>query len=528
MTSRKAYAKEYTVSPIPLSPTRLADKWRIIMADVFGFLQTFFRTEAERKKVVSIPVWTDPLEQLGKYVKLNPTDSKVTWIPHASTKAAVVEKIYGKKATYYIQPSNDVYRGTEKYNGNGFRISCELKPYSAIDRDYLYDVIAYRHALGTLVWKGEKWYEESLPPAELPEPMKPPRPPIHSEPKRSPPPMVQKHGYTLIGYNFCGPGNTLGYLPTSMVDALCQFHDMEYAYRPSSLEKIDDRQFRHMLNQWQTASIGDGWTGPTPFERHVVITMIQAAFEAKAKSDEPWAAMLIPSNVLRYMTKFKDYSENYKENWPDWKKLEWAKENPHTAAETMYEQLASKANYQRGEQRRELEPADSATVVVKNDWNAAAVKPPEAMPEYIKKWIKSQQHKYDTDYDGEPKEGMVIFQFIPSGPGDGSFIMNYIGKDKIFPIYFVQDQQRVPNFVYPFSKALSDIHPIEKISCGQWWNKRSIELNKDHPIQLAKFEPIFKVWSTRGDLSLQHIDPNIENEFTHLYSFICTIFIIYF
>ena len=123
---------------------------------------------------------------------------------------------------------------------------------------------------------------------------------------------------------------------------------------------------------------------------------------------------------------------------------------------------------------------------------------------------------------------MVIFQFIPSGPGDGSFIMNYIGKDKIFPIHFVDDQQRVPNFVYPFSKALSDIHPIEKISCGQWWNKRSIELNKDHPIQLAKFEPIFKVWSTRGDLSLQHIDPNIENEFTHLYSFICTIFIIYF
>jgi len=289
-----------------------------------------------------------------------------------------------------------------------------------------------------------------------------------------------------------------------MIDAFCQYHDMEYAYRPSSLEIEDDKQFKHMLVQWATASIGDGWTGPTPFERLVVVPMILETFHSKEIATAPWAKLLIPSNVLTYMTQFKHYAETFDNDWPDWKKFEWAKENPHTSAEAMLDELYSNANYLRGEQRRQVESADKATVAVQNKWTQASAKPPDSMPEYIKKWISSQQHKLDTGYKGEPQEGMVLFQFIPNGPGKGSFIMNFIGKEKIFPIYFVQDNQRVPNFLYPFNKSLSDIHPKENISYGEWWNRQSIESNKEIPIPFVSFEPIFKIWSRPEDISLQH------------------------
>ena len=33
------------------------------------------------------------------------------------------------------------------------------------------------------------------------------------------------NGFTLPGYNFCGPGNCMDHMPASYVDALCQLHD---------------------------------------------------------------------------------------------------------------------------------------------------------------------------------------------------------------------------------------------------------------------------------------------------------------
>ena len=114
-----------------------------------------------------------------------------------------------------------------------------------------------------------------------------------------------------------------------MIDAFCQYHDMEYSYRPSSLEIEDDKQFKHMLVQWATASLGDGWTGPTPFERLVVVPMILDAIHSKEIATQPWAKLLIPGNVLTYMTQFKHYAEEFKDDWPDWKKFEWEKKFPY-------------------------------------------------------------------------------------------------------------------------------------------------------------------------------------------------------
>jgi len=479
------------------------------MADVFGFIQTVMKEAAGDKKFI-IKTWTDPLDKLGRWVT-KPGESQLIWIPHPATKTDVVEHVYGKCVKYTISLKSAPYKGKEILIGDKFRISLEEKKYSAIDRDYLYDVIVNRHRLGLLGKEGEKWYQKSLP-----QPVDSIPPPFREKElkKRSPPEPIQKSGWTLPGYNFCGPKNTLGYLPTSMLDAFCQYHDMEYAYRPSSLEIDDDRTFKHMLKHWALASQGDGFSGPTVFERNIVIPMILAAFEYKSIATQPWAKLLIPDTVLKYMTNFKIYAENYKDDWPDWKKLEWAKQNPHTAAEAMLEELYKNANYRKGNQ---LTAVDTETVALETYWNRISLTTPEKTPEFIKRWKKSEQHKSDTSYDGELVQGMVIFQFIPSGPNEGSFIMNYIGKDKIFPIYFVQDQQRIPNFVIPFSKSPSDIHPTEKIPYGEYWNKQSFKLNKDAQIPYASFEPILKKWSVPEDISLQHVD-EYEREAKAIYS----------
>lgn len=128
-----------------------------------------------------------------------------------------------------------------------------------------------------------------------------------------------------------------------------------------------------MSHQWSSAFIGDGWNVPTIFERNIIIPMILEAFHSKEVATEPWAKMIIPSNVMNLMTQFKTYSENYKDDGPDWKKFKWAKENPHTAAENMLELLYSNANYRKGEHDIQ---ADKAVVAVQNKWTKAESKPP--------------------------------------------------------------------------------------------------------------------------------------------------------
>jgi hypothetical protein len=35
----------------------------------------------------------------------------------------------------------------------------------------------------------------------------------------------------------------MDYVPTTMVDAICQYHDLIYGKRPNSLERDDDNEF---------------------------------------------------------------------------------------------------------------------------------------------------------------------------------------------------------------------------------------------------------------------------------------------
>ena len=82
----------------------------------------------------------------------------------------------------------------------------------------------------------------------------------------------------------------------------------------------------------------------------------------------------------------------------------------------------------------------------------------------------------------------------------------------------MQDQWgRSPDYRIPFSQSPSAIHPVAGVPYGEWWNKESIEFNKDIKMPNAHFEPILRKWATPEDFSLQHVDKH-EREAKGLYT----------
>ena len=64
------------------------------------------------------------------------------------------------------------------------------------------------------------------------------------------------HGWTMPGYNYCGPGNSLNLgCPTSVLDAMCMVHDIKYAYQKSE-EIDDDKKFLVEITNWAKAKTG--------------------------------------------------------------------------------------------------------------------------------------------------------------------------------------------------------------------------------------------------------------------------------
>ena len=139
----------------------------------------------------------------------------------------------------------------------------------------------------------------------------PPRKSHHIELRQAPDPKGQPYkrnnGWTLPGYNFCGPGNDLSGHPTSVVDALCQWHDMQYQYSPTA-ERHDDEQFLAALDRWSENNKniwGNGWDAPTAFEHQYVIPFIRSAFTLKKLGQNAWDHFLSPGPTSQFFLTFK-------------------------------------------------------------------------------------------------------------------------------------------------------------------------------------------------------------------------------
>ncbi|KZS03792.1 Uncharacterized protein APZ42_033396 [Daphnia magna] len=139
------------------------------------------------------------------------------------------------------------------------------------------------------------------------------------------------------------------FVPTTMLDAMCQYHDLVYQNRPNSLERDYDKEFKIMVDMWAQANAGDGWTGPTHFERNRVIPLIKTIFAMKYAigSESPWTKALMPSLLKGF---FKDYKLHLKDNWSDgYLKLSRVKESPLISMDKMYDNSFMSIRKHRGD-----------------------------------------------------------------------------------------------------------------------------------------------------------------------------------
>ncbi len=159
----------------------------------------------------------------------------------------------------------------------------------------------------------------------------------------------------MPGYNFCGPQNSVDYVPTTMLDAICQYHDLIYANWPNSLERDCDKEFNTMLDNWAKANAGDGWSGPTYYEKQHVITFIKGLFSSKdaVGSESSWTKAIIPSILKNYVTHFK-HALTDPHSGSDFSQFSRAKDDPLVPIENMYDHVFIETNDKRDKRERQF------------------------------------------------------------------------------------------------------------------------------------------------------------------------------
>jgi hypothetical protein len=286
-----------------------------------------------------------------------------------------------------------------------------------------------------------------------------------------------------------------------MVDAICMYHDLVYANRPHSFEKDDDKEFNLYLKLWSQANIGDGWTGPTAYEKITVIPFIQAMFKMKnaVGSESPWTKALIPSILRDYVINFKNYIKD--PHFSDTRQLALIKHSPLIALELMIDNSFASARKDRllDKQYQALNEAMYELEEVKQFWNEQATKHPDS------RHIAFQEFtKYENDAPLERwLPGMIIPQYIESSD---TFILNYHGFDgMVWPIYFVRDG-RVPDIQWSWSQNPSEMiwSPIAQQNVPYAVHK-SYE-SRGNKIPGIDWEPIHAIWSTLEDPSRQIVE----------------------
>lgn len=143
----------------------------------------------------------------------------------------------------------------------------------------------------------------------------------------------------------------MDYVPTTMLDAICQYHNLMYGHRPNSLKRDDDREFNLMIHNWSRANAGDGWSGPTYYEKQSVIPFIKRVFSLKGAvgSESPWTKAVIPSVLRQYLTEFKHALVNA--DGTHFSQFQRSKQDPLNSLDNMYDHAFEESNVKRDRTR---------------------------------------------------------------------------------------------------------------------------------------------------------------------------------
>ena len=305
------------------------------------------------------------------------------------------------------------------------------------------------------------------------------------------------HGWTIPGYNYCGPGNSLnlGY-PTSVLDAICMTHDLKYAYKNTS-ELDDDQHFLRQITNWAKANLGDGWTGPTLSEKQLLIGMIEKIFQNKSYDGETiegksWGQNAFHwSNLEYYLSNYKNYLAKDDEKL----KLKHVLVDPFDQVTNIID--AKSEEMQRFMDLNDISPRHPQMKKIVDEhqkseesvfdkwntfWNFLDVRSRFHPQQYFKK-------------QNNPKlveAGMLMPQYLPPSKegGMGTIVMNYAAKDGLIYSWDYNDQELWNSNLETIADA--DGTPIYKI-----YNQRSIDNYKDY--SNYDFSPIPFAWSRPVD-----------------------------
>ncbi len=242
------------------------------------------------------------------------------------------------------------------------------------------------------------------------------------------------------GYNFVGPGNDLTdkYVPVSFVDSIAQLHDYAYGQRSLTTEHYDDRQLITMWTEWGKATAGDGWTGPTPYEKYFVIPTLIGLMTTKDNTDHfteknLWNRMLTPWIIKKIVSDYKNTALNKDEIHNTL--IRYARYEATEQIQALRDYVREKVSSSQFAEHNALQQTSVELQALEREFRVQNRKhPDDRLP-----WFNNQQSINKTQ---EWKFGMSRFQYIadPKLKGFGYFIWGFVGEDdRIYPIIYTED-----------------------------------------------------------------------------------------
>ena len=281
-------------------------------------------------------------------------------------------------------------------------------------------------------------------------------------------------------------------------------HDNSYQNNKISTEHYDGRQFLHMLEQWGHANEGDGWTGPTFFEKRVTMPFLLGLMGSKDNLNQSieqnmWMKILTPCSI-------KLLVQNYKQIYPkndapeNNNMLKYAKEKPIVALENMIEAVQKSLPARDFSGHNMLAESVKDVAKMAREERANARKDPDNRPAYTNNTqLSAKKETWE--------HGMSRYQWVPdpNREGFGYNIWLICGQDdRIYPIIVVDElynegrpDYRIPlsaNPMLPVDYILKDGSRV-KIPNYLRWNLDSIDeqiktrgLNEDGTLKKKEWE----------------------------------------
>ena len=276
-------------------------------------------------------------------------------------------------------------------------------------------------------------------------------------------------------------------IPVSYVDTIAQMHDNNKQNNRKTTEHSDYKQMLFMLEQWGHTNEGDGWTGPTWFEKRVTIPFLLGLMDTKDTLNQS-----IEQNIcMRILTPWsiKLLVKNYKQIYPtndapeNNNMLKYAKEEPLKALKNMIEAVQKTLPVRDFTGNNIMADATRELAKMQRDERANVRKDPDNRPAYTNNTqLSTKKETWE--------HGMSRYQWVidANKEGVGYNVWLICGQDnRINPIIAVDDYNggltpdyRIPLSANPMAEVDYILKDGSRVRIPNYlrWNLDSIDEQK--------------------------------------------------